>query len=217
MTWIALRWILPVIGIEAEEDFQILLFDQHTYLHCMISALTPMLYVWEQYISPRKKSRNSTGYRPESKSRHWSNLAKIHRTTRSDSHSSKGTIASYGDTRKAQVRKEVSKSHQWGWRGSICTWHHSHIDWNSTTWRNLGERKWNTEACVDVSNWRSKPRMTISPHKAASNPDGGGYQIQKRMRSWFSMLSRFDNRNRRSGWVAAWGSIPHRSWKYQSV
>lgn len=32
--------------------------------------LTPILYVREQNISPKKKSRNSTGYSPEKKSRH---------------------------------------------------------------------------------------------------------------------------------------------------
>lgn len=29
-----------------------------------------MAYVWEQYMSPRKKSRNSTGYIPASNKRH---------------------------------------------------------------------------------------------------------------------------------------------------
>ena len=33
-----------------------------------VIVLTPMAYVCEQYISPKKKSRNSTGYNPASNS-----------------------------------------------------------------------------------------------------------------------------------------------------
>lgn len=38
-------------------------------------ALTHMAYVKEQYMSPRKKSRNSTGYSPAKKRRHCEVLA----------------------------------------------------------------------------------------------------------------------------------------------
>lgn len=39
--------------------------------------LTPMGYVREQYISPRKKSLNSTGYRPASSNRNFGLLATL--------------------------------------------------------------------------------------------------------------------------------------------
>jgi len=38
-------------------------------------ALTQVAYVNEQYISPRKKSRNSTGYKPAKNSRYYVSLA----------------------------------------------------------------------------------------------------------------------------------------------
>ena len=37
----------------------------------ILGKLTPMEYVREQYISPRKKSLNSTGYKPASSNRNF--------------------------------------------------------------------------------------------------------------------------------------------------
>lgn len=39
-------------------------------------GLTAVTYVREQYISPRKKSRNSTGYRPANNKRHYGHISK---------------------------------------------------------------------------------------------------------------------------------------------
>lgn len=51
----------PVLCVETEEEGDVLVVSVFDSYQDSTSILTPIEYVSEQYISPRKKSRNSTG------------------------------------------------------------------------------------------------------------------------------------------------------------
>lgn len=76
MPRVALRRVGPAVRIKAEEKLNILGGCQ--YVNCSGGEgvnLTAVAYVKEQYISPKKKSRNSTGYNPARSKRHCLKLA----------------------------------------------------------------------------------------------------------------------------------------------
>ncbi len=60
--------------------------------------LTLVAYVKEQYMSPKKKSLNSTGYNPANSKRHWGTLASFKELAGFDNlHENKQTTSdSYG-------------------------------------------------------------------------------------------------------------------------
>ena len=65
MGGVALFDAVPIAGIYTEEEFEVL-FKPYVSVWKMVEERkgelrTPIAYVCEQYISPRKKSRNSTG------------------------------------------------------------------------------------------------------------------------------------------------------------
>lgn len=61
---VALPRIIPMVGIQAKEQFYVLSSISVSFCPIMVQRrgpLTAIEYVKEQYMSPRKKSRNSTG------------------------------------------------------------------------------------------------------------------------------------------------------------
>lgn len=65
MARVASSGVLPISAVETEEELQIL-WKVRFGVDCSKNRekFTPIKYVCEQYMSPRKKSRNSTGYSP---------------------------------------------------------------------------------------------------------------------------------------------------------
>ena len=62
MIRVALYGVRKVVCVKTEKELEILIIvSGERCISFQGVGLTPMLYVWEQYISPRKKSRNSTG------------------------------------------------------------------------------------------------------------------------------------------------------------
>jgi hypothetical protein len=54
-------WVGPLVRIEAEKDLNVLKNVRKGSASWRLCFHTPIEYVSEQNISPRKKSRNSTG------------------------------------------------------------------------------------------------------------------------------------------------------------
>jgi hypothetical protein len=71
MRGIALCRIVPIDGVETEEELDILYESQLLVVFRRRRRLTPRAYVSEQNMSPKKKSLNSTGKKPASSKRHY--------------------------------------------------------------------------------------------------------------------------------------------------
>jgi hypothetical protein len=70
MRRVTLCRVVPIIGVETEEEFDVLFENQLLIPFYCSRILTPRAYVSEQNMSPRKKSLNSTGNTPARDRRH---------------------------------------------------------------------------------------------------------------------------------------------------
>jgi hypothetical protein len=70
MRRVTLCRVVPIVGVETKEEFDVLFENQLLISFSSSRKLTPRAYVREQNISPKKKSLNSTGNTPARDRRH---------------------------------------------------------------------------------------------------------------------------------------------------